>query len=79
MPHIIQKKITNHFTNLQPTQKPDQTVGLFSDIPVTGSGSFCLSRIVNQPPVGGPLVSRPFQARPGPVEQQSVDVEKSIH
>ena len=69
------KKTHQPFHQPPTNPKRDQTVGLFSDIPVTGSGSFCLSRIVNQPPVGGPLVSRPFQARPGPVEQQSVDVE----
>ena len=72
---ILSKKQHQPFHQPPTNPKRDQTVGLFSDIPVTGSGSFCLSRIVNQPPVGGPLVSRPFQARPGPVEQQSVDVE----
>mmetsp|Transcript_81241 Transcript_81241/g.213280 ORF Transcript_81241/g.213280 Transcript_81241/m.213280 type:complete len:216 (-) Transcript_81241:1122-1769(-) len=31
-----------------------------------GSGSLFLSRMMNQPPAGGPLVSRAFQARPSP-------------
>mmetsp|Transcript_85915 Transcript_85915/g.185491 ORF Transcript_85915/g.185491 Transcript_85915/m.185491 type:complete len:434 (-) Transcript_85915:1010-2311(-) len=39
-----------------------------------GSGSLFLSRITNQPPAGGPLVSRAFQARPSPPQ-----VSRLIH
>lgn len=39
-------------------------------VEATGSGSFWRSRITNHPPVGGPLVSRPFQARPGPATKR---------